>query len=314
MTTTASTREEYGKTLLELGRSDPDIVVVGGDLNKSTFVYLFAQEFPHRFFDFGPAEQNIMSVAAGLAAAGKTVFVSTFTVFGTGRPYDQIRIGIAQPHLNVKIVTTHGGIITGEDGISAHGIEDMALMCALPGFRVIVPADAAEARAAVTAAAQTLGPFYIRLSRPATPVVHADGCDFKLGRAELLRQGDNATIVAFGIMVAKALEAAEALAAHGVQCRVLNMSTLSPVDVEALVAAARETGAVVTAEEHLGHGGLGSIVAQVLGEHRPVPLRQVALEGYAESGTAEALLEKYGLTAARIQAAVEQVIARKQGR
>jgi len=311
VTALASTREEYGRTLVGLGQRDPNVVVVGGDLNKSTFAHLFAQQFPQRFFDFGPAEQNIMSVAAGLASSGKTVFVNTFAVFATGRPFDQVRISIAQPHLNVKIVATHAGITTGEDGISAQGIEDLALMCSLPGLTVVVPADAAEARAAVTMAAQTPGPFYIRLSRPATPVVYQGNCPFQLGRADLLRQGTDATIVACGVMVAVALEAAAALATRGVQCGVLNVSTLSPVDTEALVGAARETGAVVVAEEHLKHGGLGSIVARVLGERCPAPLEQVALSGYAESGSPEALLEKYGLTAAQVIAAVHKAVARK---
>ncbi|MBI2855877.1 MAG: transketolase family protein, partial [Chloroflexi bacterium] len=203
--TTASTRETYGKTLLELGKERQDIVVVGGDLNKSTFTYLFGQEFPERFFDLGPAEQNMMSIAAGLASGGKTVFASTFAVFATGRPYDQVRIGISQPHLNVKIVATHAGITAGEDGMSAQGIEDLALMCALPGFTVVVPADAPETVQAVRLAASTYGPFYIRLSRPSTPVVHTETYNFQLGKAEKMREGTDATIVACGIMVKAAL-------------------------------------------------------------------------------------------------------------
>jgi transketolase len=311
MTTTVSTRETYGKTLLELGRENPDIVVLGGDLNKSTFIYLFAQEFPHRFFDLGPAEQNMMSIAAGLASSGKTAFASTFAVFGSSRPYDQIRVGISQPHLNVKIVVTHAGITTGDDGMTAQAIEDLSLMCALPGFTVIVPADAPETVGAVREAASTYGPFYIRLSRSSTPVVHQDGYSFKIGKAELMREGGEATIVACGIMVKAALDASESLAREGVHCRVLNMATLQPVDVEALVTAARETGALVTAEEHLRHGGLGSIVAQVLGERFPVPLEMVALDRYAESGPPEVLLEKYGLTPAKIAEAVRKAVGRK---
>ena len=208
MTTTASTRDTYGKTLVELGRENPDIVVLGGDLNKSTVINLFAEEFPDRFFDLGPAEQNMMSVAAGLASSGKTVFASTFAVFGSGRPYDQIRIGISQARLNVKIVVTHAGITTGEDGMSAHGIEDLSLMCALPSFTVIVPADGPETALAVRKAAESYGPFYIRLSRPATPVVHEGDYDFKIGQSELLRDGGDATIIACGTMVNTALTAA----------------------------------------------------------------------------------------------------------
>ena len=312
MVTTAVTREVYGKTLVELGREVPDIVVLGGDLNKSTFTYLFGEEFPERFFDFGPAEQKIMSVAAGFASSGKIPFVSTFAVFATGRPYDQIRIGIAQPHLNVKIVATHAGITTGEDGISAHSIEDLALMCALPGFNVIVPADAVETVKAVRAAASSKGPFYIRLSRSATPVVHSDGCDFALGKAETMRDGADLTIVATGIMVATALEVAERLIQKGTECRVLNMHTLQPLDEDAILQAARDTEALVTAEEHYVVGGLGSLVSQVVASQFPVPVEMVALKGYAESGKPDELLRKYGLTADDVEKAALRALARKK--
>lgn len=311
MTTTASTRESYGKVLLELGRENPDIVVLGGDLNKSTFIHLFAEEFPNRFFDLGPAEQNMMSIAAGLASSGKTPFASTFAVFGSGRPYDQIRLGISQPHLNVKIVVTHAGLSPGDDGISAQGIEDLSLMCALPGFTVIAPADGPETVRAVREAASTYGPFYIRLSRSATPVIHQDDYSFKLGEAEVMRYGDDATIVACGSMVKIALDASETLSGEGIQCRVLNMATLQPVDMDAITTAAQETGAIVTAEEHLRHGGLGSIVAQVLGERLPVPLESVALDRYAESGPHELLMEKYGLTPDKVAEAVRRAVDRK---
>ena len=311
---TASTREIYGKTLVELGGEDPKIVVLGGDLNKSTFTHLFAAQFPDRFFDFGPAEQNIMGVAAGLASSGKVPFVSTFSVFGTCRPFDQIRVSIAQANLNVKIVCTHAGILTGEDGMSAHGIEDLALMCSLPGFTVIAPSDAVEASQAIRVAAQTPGPFYIRLYRPATPVVHQGGCDFKAGKAELMRGGQDATIIAVGVTVSAALQAADALAEEGISCRVVNMHTLKPTDEEAILKAAEETGAIVTAEEHYLHGGLGSIVAQCLGKSCPVPLEMVALDRYAESGKADQLVEKYGLTPRNIGESVKNALARKRGR
>ena len=309
--TTASTRETFGRTLLELGRENPDIVVLGGDLNKSTVINLFAEEFPDRFFDTGPAEQNMMSIAAGLASSGKTVFASTFAVFGSGRPYDQIRIGISQARLNVKIVVTHAGITTGEDGMSAHGIEDLSLMCALPSFTVIVPADGPETAQAVRKAAATPGPFYVRLSRPATPIVHEGDFDFTIGRAEALRQGGDATIIACGTMVNTALAAAQTLDAEGIDCRVLNMSTLQPIDAEAIAAAARETGAIVTAEEHLRHGGLSSIVAQTLAESCPAPMQMVTLTGYAESGAPNLLVEKYGLAPANVADAVRTVVERK---
>ena len=311
MTTSASTRETYGRTLVELGRENPDIVVLGGDLNKSTVINLFADEFPDRFFDLGPAEQNMMSVAAGLASAGKTVFASTFAVFGSGRPYDQIRIGISQAKLNVKIVVTHAGITTGEDGMSAHGIEDLSLMCALPSFTVVVPADGPETDLAVRKAAETHGPFYIRLSRPATPVVHEGDYEFKFGKAEQMREGGDVTIVACGTMVSTALRAAESLAGEGIQSRVLNMATLQPADTQAIVGAARETGAVVTAEDHLRHGGLSSIVAQTLGESCPVPIRMVTLKGYAESGNPDLLIQKYGLTPANVVEAARQAVQHK---
>lgn len=307
----ASTREAYGKALLELGRENQDIVVVGGDLNVSTFVHLFAQEFPDRFFDFGPAEQNMMSVAAGLASSGKIPFVSTFAVFGTSRPFDQLRVGIAQPKLGVKIVCTHAGIITGEDGMSAHGIEDLALMSSLPGFTVVAPCDAIETAQAVRAIAEIPGPAYMRLYRANLPVVHGDDYVFTLGRAEKMRDGSDATIVAIGSMVATALQVAEELAVEGIQCRLLNMHTLRPADEEAIVEAAKETEALVTAEEHLAHGGLASTVAEVLGRRAPAPLEVVALQGYAESGSPRDLLEKYGLTAKDVKEAVRRVLERK---
>ena len=240
----ASTRESYGRTLLELADSHPEIVVLGGDLNVSVFTHLWRDKYPDRFFDFGPADQNMIGVGAGLAASGKTPFVSTFAVFGLGRPFDQLRVLVAQPHLNLKLVCTHAGILTGEDGMSAHGIEDLALACSLVGFTVIVPSDAVETAQAVRAAAQTQGPCYIRLSRSATPVVHSQSYNFALGRAEVLRDGANLTIIATGVMVSVALDAAELLAQAGVQARVLNMATLKPTDEEAIIAAARDTGAM----------------------------------------------------------------------
>ena len=310
----ASTREIYGKTLVELGDEDPNIVVLGGDLNVSTFAHLFRDKHPDRFFDFGPAEQNIMGVAAGMASSGKIPFVSTFSVFGTCRPFDQIRVSIAQPHLNVKIVCTHAGILAGEDGMSAHGIEDLALMCSLPGFTVVAPADATETVQAVRAAARTPGPVYIRLYRPATAVVHPDGCDFALGRAELMRTGNDVSIVGAGAVLSSALQAADALEEQGISCRVINMHTLRPADEEMISKAARETGAMVTVEEHYVHGGLGSIVAQCLSGSYPIPLEMVALEGYAESGKPKLLLEKYHLTAEDIGRAAKKALARKSGR
>ncbi|MFN3974638.1 MAG: transketolase family protein [Dehalococcoidia bacterium] len=307
----ASTREAYGKALLELGREDPRIVVLGGDLNKSTQTVHFGRAFPERFFDVGAAEANMMSIAAGMAASGKIPFCSTFTVFGVCRAYDQLRISIAQPSLNVKVVCTHAGIITGEDGISAHGIEDLALVLALPTFTVVAPCDAPETAAALRAIARHQGPCYVRLYRPATPVVHSNGCAFTLGKAEVLQQGSDATIIACGSMVPAALEASYSLAQEGISCRVLNMHTLRPLDEEAILQAARETGAIVTAEEHLVYGGLGALVAQVVGSACPVPLEMVGLTRYAESGKPQELLEKYGLTPRHIVQAVQRAVKRK---
>ena len=296
---------------MELAEDHPQLVVLGGDLNISTFTHLFGAKYPDRFFDFGPAEQNIVSVAAGFAASGKTPVVSTFAVFATSRPYDQLRVGVSQPRLNVKLVATHSGISAGEDGVSAHGIEDIALMCALPAFTVVVPADAVEAAQAVRAAVETDGPFYVRLSRPPTPVVHKDGGSFVLGKAERLRDGRDATIIACGIMVNSALEAAKELEADGVDCRVLNMATVKPLDQTAIVEAARETGAIVTAEEHYILGGLSSMVSQVVAREKPVPIESVALDGYAESGTPEQLLAKYHLSPEDVKKAARKVVSRK---
>jgi transketolase len=309
---TASTRETFGKTLLELGRENQDIVVLGADLNKSTFANLFGNAFPERYFDLGAAEQNMMSMAAGFASAGKIPVCTTFAVFGTGRPFDQIRTSIAQPELNVKIVCTHAGISVGEDGKSAHGIEDLALMTALPTFTVVTPSDAPETVEAVKAALRHRGPVYIRLYRPATPVVHIGPVKFELGKAEVLRQGKDATVIACGAMVAVALQAAESLQQEGVSCRVLNMSTLQPLDEPCVEAAARETGAIVTVEEHYLHGGLGSLVAAAVARRAPVPVEMVGLTGYAESGRGDQLLEKYGLTPANVATAVRKVLGRKR--
>ncbi|MEE9249397.1 MAG: transketolase C-terminal domain-containing protein [Dehalococcoidia bacterium] len=312
MVTKASTREAYGKTLLELGRENTNIVVVGGDLNKSTMTTLFAKEFPERFFDCGAAEQNMMSISAGLASSGKIPFVSTFAVFGSGRPFDQIRISIAQARANVKIVVTHAGITTGPDGMSAHGIEDLALMCSLVGFTVVVPADAQETAQVIRSVAEMDGPCYVRLNRPTTPLVCPEGYSFQLGKASVFRPGGDVSILATGIMVAKALEAADNLAEEGIDARVVNVSTIKPIDQECIIQCARETGAVVTAEEHLKHGGLGSIVSQVLVENCPVPVSTVAIEDvYSHSGEADELLELRGLTHEKIEVAVRGVVARK---
>jgi transketolase len=312
MAAEASTRETYGKTLVELGRQNKDLIVLDADLSTSTMTSFFAREFPGRFFDCGLEEQNMISVAAGLAASGKTVFVSSFAIFASCRCFDQLRLCLSQPELNVKVVATHGGITVGEDGASHQAIEDLALYCALPGFTVVVPADAVEAAGAIRAAAATPGPFYIRLSRPKTPIVFPEKYRFTLGRAVTMRQGKDATIIAAGIMVAKALEASDALAREGMDCRVVNMHTLKPLDEAAILEAASETGAIVVAEEHLAQGGLGSRVAQAAAQGKPVPMGFVNLDDrYAVSGKAEELLQRYGLTAENIKESVKSVVKRK---
>jgi len=308
----ASTREIYGTTLVELGRQNKDIIVLDADLSTSTMTNSFGRQFPERFCDCGLQEQNMVAIAAGLAASGKIVFASTFAVFVICRCFDQLRLCISQPNLNVKIVATHGGISVGEDGISHQAIEDLALSCALPSFTVVVPADAIETAAAVRAAAGTYGPFYIRLSRPKTPIVYPEGYCFTLGKAVTMRQGKDATTMATGIMVARALEAADILARQDIDCRVINIHTLKPLDEATIVQAASETGAVVVAEEHLAQGGLGSRVAQILAGQKPVPMEFVNLgDKYAMSGKAEELLQRYGLTAGHIEESVKSAVKRK---
>ncbi len=305
-----ATREAYGAALVELGRQNPNVVVLDADLAKSTKTADFGKEFPQRFFDMGIAEQNVMGTAAGLAAAGKVPFASSFAVFATGRVYDQIRNSIAYPRLNVKIAATHAGITVGEDGASHQMVEDIALMRVLPNMTVIVPADAVETRAAVMAAAEMDGPVYIRLGRSGVPVLHEESTfRFEPGRAVTLREGSDVTVIACGIMVTAALEAADQLADEGISVRVLDVHTIKPLDVQAVVEAAQVTGAVVTAEEHSIIGGLGGAVAEALAENHPVPMRRVGVrDTFGESGKPAELLEKYGLTPADITLAIHEVL------
>jgi transketolase len=307
-----STREAYGQTLLELGRENEDIVVLDADLSSSTKTGLFAVEFPERHFEMGIAEANMIGTAAGLATCGKIPFASTFAVFATCRTFDQLRMSVAYPCLNVKVVATHGGISVGEDGASHHAIEDVALTCALPNFTVLVVADAVETREAVRAAAEHVGPVYLRLSRPAVPAIYHESCGFVIGKAIKLRDGKDATIIANGLMVSRALQAAGLLSEEGISTRVLDLHTVKPLDVEAVREAAADTGAIVTAEEHLLHGGLGSVVAQTVAESRPVPQRFVAIrDRYARSGKPDELLDMYGLTSQHIASAVREVVKEK---
>jgi transketolase len=306
-------REVYGKTLVDLGRENPDIVVLDGDLSPSTMTQYFKKEFPERFFEVGIAEQNMIGIASGLAASGKIPFASTFAVFAPGRCFDQIRVSVAQAQLNIKIVVTHAGITVGEDGASHQALEDLALICSLPGFTVIVPADATETAQAIRAVAAHKGPCYVRLCRPKLPVIYDNNYKFQIGRGAEMRSGTNATIIACGVMVAPALEAASQLAQQGINCWVINMSTLKPIDETIVVKAARETGAIITAEEHQEHGGLCSIVARITAKYHPVPMEFVAIKDkFGTSGKPAELLARYGLTSKDIAAAVRDTIKRKR--
>lgn len=311
---TAATREAYGKVLAELGAENKNIVVLDADLSASTKTAVFAKAFPDRFFNLGVAEQDLIGTAAGLAAAGKIVFASTFAVFGSGRAWDQIRMTVAYTRLNVKIVVTHAGITTGEDGASHQANEDIAIMRALPNMTVVVPADAVETEKIIRAAVEFYGPMYIRLSRAKTPVIfEAANCDGIIGKGQVIRHGSDVTIFACGIMVAMSLKAAEELKKEGISVRVVNLSTIKPLDKELVVRCAQETGAVVTAEEHSIIGGLGGAVAEVIVENCPVPLVRVGLHDvFGESGKPDELLVKYGLTPEAIVKAVKTVVGRKK--
>ena len=316
MTTTipaAATREALGPTLVRLQQAGADIVVVDADLGKSTSARTFRDSFPERFFTFGVAEQNMISAAGGLSTTGHVVIASTFAVFAE-HAFDQLRMSVAQPRLNVKVVASHGGVSTGEDGASAQSVEDYALFSSLVNFTVCVPADVVEAEAMVAAAVATPGPWYIRTGRPKIPVIYTDGPRFQIGKADMLRDGTDVTIVACGLLVERSLRAADALQASGISARVLNMGTIRPLDVAALEAAARDTGAIVVAEEHLVHSGLGAMCAQALAATtQPVPMEFVGVrDRYGESATWDEVLEIMGLTADAVEQAVRRVIARKR--
>lgn len=307
-----ATRDAFGEALRELGHLDPNIVVVDGDVGNSTRTEDFGKDFPDRFFNIGIAESNLVSVASGLAAAGKEALAASFAVFLLCNAYDQIRMGIAFPNLNVKLVGSHSGISIGEDGPSQMAIEDIALATSFPYFTVLVPADGPATKAATHAMFQHIGPVYLRTGRPKAPLVYKEGFEFKIGKANQLRDGKDVTIIACGLMVAAALEAAQLLSQQGIEARVLDMHTIKPLDETAIEQAARDTGAIVTAEEHLVAGGLGAAVARVVAERVAVPMQFVGVQDqYAESGEADTLLEKYGLTADHIVKAVERVMARK---
>lgn len=307
-----ATRESYGKALAELGAERPDIVVLDADLSGSTKTRLFAQRFPERFFNMGVAEANMIGTAAGLASTGLTVFASSFAMFAVGKAYEQIRQELALPVSNVKICASHAGVTTGEDGASHQMLEDYAIMRVLPNMRVIVPADGNEAEQVIRAVADSPGPAYVRLSRLATPNFLPDDYRFELGRIATLRDGGDVTLCATGVCVIHAMQAAETLAGEGIDARVLNVSSIKPLDVPTLVTAARETGAVLTVEEHQKAGGMGSAVAEALVDHHPVPMARLGMQDrFGESGNGAQLLEHFGLTAPAIADAARALLQRK---
>ncbi len=307
-----ATRDVYGQVLVELGKKHSNIVVLDADLSKSTKSAEFQKVFPDRFFNVGIMEANLAGVASGLAAAGKIPFISSFASFLICKSYDQLRMGVAFSGLNVKVVGSHGGISVGEDGASQMSIEDIALTTTLPHFTVLMPADEVSAYPLIFQAGEHNGPVYIRTCRPKAPIVHSPNTKFQLGQGVKLCDGKDVTIVACGLLVFEALQAAESLAAEGIKASVIDMHTIKPLDRSLLVAEAKKTGHVVVAEEHTLWGGLGSAVARVLSQEQPCKMEFVAIQDtYAESGAPDELLVKYGLTSPNIVAAAKQVLGKK---
>ncbi|HZQ92721.1 MAG TPA: transketolase C-terminal domain-containing protein [Terriglobales bacterium] len=308
----AATREAYGQALVELGRANKNMVVLDADLSKSTMSNKFHKEFPERFFTVGIAEANLVGIACGLALSGKLPFASSFAVFLCDKGYDQLRVGAAYPRTNAKFCGSHGGISIGEDGPSQMAIEDYALMCALPGFVVLSPADEFAARALVHRMAEHDGPCFMRTGRAKAPIIYGASDTFEIGKAKVHGSGRDVAIIACGFEVGYSLQAQAELEAEGIAARVIDMHTLKPLDEAAVELAARECGAIVCAEEHVLDGGLGSRVAAAVGRSRPVPMEFVGINNtYAESGTPEQLMEKYGLTAPYIAEAARRVVKRK---
>lgn len=296
-------RDCYGQALVELGKINKDIVVLDADLSSSTRTGLFAKEFPERFFNFGVAEQNMVATAAGLASCGKTVFVSTFAIFATGRAWDQVRNSVSYSNLNVKIVATHAGVSVGPDGASHQALEDIALMRVIPNMNIIVPCDGPQTREAVIAAANTKGPFYVRLGRPKVPTIE-EKSEFKLGKAQVLTDGNDLTIVACGIMVNEAFSAVKNLINKGIKARLINLHTIRPFDSETILKAAKETKKILVCEEHSVIGGLASSVQEVVSEFSPVKVICLGVKNrFGQSGEPDELLKEYNLTASDIEKA-----------
>jgi transketolase len=309
----AATREAFGKALVELGRTNPNVVALDADLSKSTYTAGFAKEFPDRFIECGIAEANMMAIGAGLASAGKIPFAASFSVFAMNKGFEQLRVTAAYPNVNLKVVGTHSGISIGDDGPSQMSVEDLSLACSLPGFTVISPADETAMIELVKLAAAHAGPVFIRAGRPKVARIYETGRQFKIGEAIELLEGSDVTLMATGLMVAESIRAAETLEAEGISARVIDFHTVKPLDREAIARAARETGAIVVAEEHLVDGGLGVRVAQVVAEMHPAPMEFVGIQNtYAESATPEQLLDKYGLLARDVAAAARRLVQRKR--
>jgi len=304
-----ATRDSYGKALLELCRAHEDVVVLDADLAESTKSGVVRKAMPERFYDCGIAEANMVAAAAGMSTTGLVPFVSSFAMFATGRAFEQIRNAIGYPHLNVKICASHAGVSVGEDGATHQCLEDIALMRTIPGMVVMCPADDVEARACVKAAYEYEGPVYIRTGRLAVPVFHEEDYHFEIGKSEMIHEGNDITIVATGLMVKEAMDAAKILEEKGIGCRVINICTIKPIDVDILVKAARETGRIVTAEEHNVIGGLGEAVCSALAEHYPAKVRRVGTQDeFGTSGPAAAVLERYGLTAKNLVKVCEEML------
>lgn len=303
-----ATRVAYGKTLVELGATNPNLVVMDADLSGSTNTGKFAAVYPERFFNMGIAEQNLYASAAGLALSGKTVCASTFAMFASGRAFEIIRNSIGYTGANVKVCATHAGITVGEDGASHQTFEDIALMRTIPGMTVVNPCDAVSAETLLKQVIAMDGPAYVRLGRAAVPVFYEEGAEIELGKGKVLRDGKDITVIATGIMVAEAMNAAETLAAEGIDVRVIDIHTIKPIDEEVIIKAAKETKGIVTAEEHSVIGGLGSAVADVLVKNWPAKVKMVGQQDtFGESGKPEELKEKYGMTAAHIVEAVKEL-------
>lgn len=304
-----ATRNAYGEVLVELGAERPDLVVMDADLSGSTKTAMFGKEYPDRFFNMGIAEQNLYAQAAGLALSGKTVCASTFAMFATGRAYEVIRNSIGYTSANVKICATHAGITVGEDGASHQTFEDIALMRAIPGMTVINPSDAIAAKKLIRQAVDMEGPCYVRLGRAAVPVFYGEDDEVILGKGNIVKDGGDISLIATGIMVSAAMEAAEALKAEGISARVIDIHTIKPIDEDIIVRAAKETGRIVTCEEHSVIGGLGDAVAQVVVRNQPVPMAMVGQQDlFGESGKPDELLKKYGMTAEDIVTAARSLI------